>query len=298
MQLEILSFFQNIHSGMLDAIMNVISMFGEIAVPLIVLCLTHWCISKRKGFMMLSSLMTALLATQAIKSAVRSPRPFQAYPELIKGGRIETATGYSFPSGHSTTGASFYSSLAYVFRKRWLAIAAAILILAIPVSRMYLGVHWPIDVAVGTIIGLASGLLLCPLFGRIYDHDKAFRLFTAISGTATAILSIILTILLTIKAIDEVAFSDLMSNAAVASGALLGAFLERITIGYEAEAGSIGPRCARFAAGIITIAITAVIIRAIPLPYYVSHLLLFFAIGMIATYIYPRIAVALKLAER
>ncbi len=298
MQLEILSFFQHIHSGTLDAIMNLISMFGEIAVPLIVLCLTYWCISKRKGFMILSSLMAALLATQVVKAIVRAPRPFQAHPELIEGGRIETATGYSFPSGHSATGSSFYSSLAYVFRKGWIIAAAVILIIAIPVSRMYLGVHWPIDVTVGTIIGLASGILLCPLFGRIFDDDKAFCRFTAVSGTATALVSIILTILLTLQAIDEVAFSDFMSNAAVASGALLGAFIERRTIDYRAEAGSIGQKCARFAAGIATIAITAIAIRAIPLPYYVSHLLLFFAIGMMATYVYPRIAVALKLADR
>ena len=298
MQLEILSFFQHIHSGTLDAIMNLISMFGEIAVPLIVLCLTYWCISKRKGFMILSSLMAALLATQVVKAIVRAPRPFQAHPELIEGGRIETATGYSFPSGHSATGSSFYSSLAYVFRKGWIIAAAVILIIAIPVSRMYLGVHWPIDVTVGTIIGLASGILLCPLFGRIFDDDKAFCRFTAVSGTATALVSIILTILLTLQAIDEVAFSDFMSNAAVASGALHGAFIERRTIDYRAEAGSIGQKCARFAAGIATIAITAIAIRAIPLPYYVSHLLLFFAIGMMATYVYPRIAVALKLADR
>ena len=298
MQLEILSFFQHIHSGTLDAIMNLISMFGEIAVPLIVLCLTNWCISKRKGFMILSSLMAALLATQVVKAIVRAPRPFQAHPELIEGGRIETATGYSFPSGHSATGSSFYSSLAYVFRKGWIIAAAVILIIAIPVSRMYLGVHWPIDVTVGTIIGLASGILLCPLFGRIFDDDKAFCRFTAVSGTATALVSIILTILLTLQAIDEVAFSDFMSNAAVASGALLGSFIERRTIDYRAEAGSIGQKCARFAAGIATIAITAIAIRAIPLPYYVSHLLLFFAIGMMATYVYPRIAVALKLADR
>lgn len=298
MQLEILSFFQHIHSGTLDAIMNLISMFGEIAVPLIVLCLTYWCISKRKGFMILSSLMAALLATQVVKAIVRAPRPFQAHPELIEGGRIETATGYSFPSGHSATGSSFYSSLAYVFRKGWIIAAAVILIIAIPVSRMYLGVHWPIDVTVGTIIGLASGILLCPLFGRIFDDDKAFCRFTAVSGTATALVSIILTILLTLQAIDEVAFSDFMSNAAVASGALLGSFIERRTIDYRAEAGSIGQKCARFAAGIATIAITAIAIRAIPLPYYVSHLLLFFAIGMMATYVYPRIAVALKLADR
>ena len=298
MQLDILLFFQSIANPFLDVLMNLVSMAGEIIIPLFIILLVYWCIDKKRGYAVTLSMLTALITTQIVKAIVRYPRPFMVYPELIGGGRLETATGYSFPSGHSTTGASFYSSLAYVFRKRWLTIAAAILILAIPVSRMYLGVHWPIDVAVGTIIGLASGLLLCPLFGRIYDNDKAFRLFTAISGTATAIVSIILTILLTIKAVDEVAFSDLMSNAAVASGALLGAFLERVTIGYRAEAGSIGQRCARFAAGIITIAITAVIIRAIPLPYYVSHLLLFFAIGMIATYIYPRIAVALKLAER
>ena len=298
MQLDILLFFQSIANPFLDVLMNLVSMAGEIIIPLFIILLVYWCIDKKRGYAVTLSMLTALITTQIVKAIVRYPRPFMVYPELIGGGRLETATGYSFPSGHSTGASSFYGSLAVLFRSRILRAIAIILIIMVPVSRMYLGVHWPIDVTVGTIIGLASGILLCPLFGRIFDDDKAFCRFTAVSGTATALVSIILTILLTLQAIDEVAFSDFMSNAAVASGALLGSFIERRTIDYRAEAGSIGQKCARFAAGIATIAITAIAIRAIPLPYYVSHLLLFFAIGMMATYVYPRIAVALKLADR
>ena len=107
MQLDILVFLQSIHTPLLDRMMNFISLLGEIAVPLLVLSLMYWCISRRKAFAVLSSLMAALLATQVVKAIVRSPRPFQAHPELIEGGRIETATGYSFPSGHSTTSSAF-----------------------------------------------------------------------------------------------------------------------------------------------------------------------------------------------
>ena len=298
MQIEILLFFQRMHSGFLDILMNMISMFGEIAIPLIVLCLTYWCVSKRKGFIILSSLMTALLATQAIKAIVRAPRPFQAYPDLIEGGRIETATGYSFPSGHSTTGAAFYSSIASIFRKRWITVAAIILTIAIPVSRMYLGVHWPIDVLAGTLIGLASGILLVPVFARIYDDDKSFYSLTLISGIVTGLLALILTPLLCTASIDETAFSDLMSNSAVASGAFLGSFIENKTLGYKAEEGSVRRKAARFGAGMVTIVAVALLIRALPLPYYVSHLTMFFLIGLTATFIYPWIAVALGLARR
>ena len=298
MQLDILLFFQKIHSSFLDALMNMISMAGEIAVPLVVLCITYWCVSKKKGFIILSSLMSALVVTQVTKSIVRAPRPFQVYHELIEGGRIETATGYSFPSGHSTTGAAFYSSLAYVYRKKWLAVLSVILILAIPASRLYLGVHWPLDVAAGTAIGLAAGLLLSSVFSHIYDDKSLLLRFTLISGLILTAAAAVTAVLLSMSLADETAFSDLMSNSAVAAGALLGCFAEQATLGFDASSMRWNRKAVRFAAGIVFLAVIAIVISVLPLPHHAKNALLFFAVGISATYVYPLLAVRIGLAER
>ena len=295
MQLEILVFLQSIHTPFLDKAMNFISLLGEIAVPLIVLAVTYWCISRRKAFAVLSSLMTALLATQVIKAIVRSPRPFQAHPELIEGGRIETATGYSFPSGHSTTSSAFYSSLAAVYRKKWLTVLAVLLIAAIPLSRMYLGVHWPSDVLAGTAIGLLSGLLLTDIFQRIYDDKAVCMRFTLITGSITLIITLILAVLLELDAVDTVAFSDLMSNAAVASGAALGVYLDRRYLSYDESKGTFAKKALRFIVGIAVVIAAFALASLIPLPHYASSALLFFIVGATVTFIYPYVALRINL---
>ena len=79
-------------------------------------------------------------------------------PELF---RVVEASGYSFPSGHAMVSLCFYGLLAFLAARRlscwrWriaVAAAAVLLVGAIGVSRVYLGVHYPTDVAAGYMAG-------------------------------------------------------------------------------------------------------------------------------------------------
>lgn len=76
---------------------------------------------------------------------------------------VTHATSSSFPSGHAMSSATVYATVAYLaarLQRTWWArtltfIAAALLIGLISLSRLYLGVHYPSDVAAGILIGLA-----------------------------------------------------------------------------------------------------------------------------------------------
>ena len=75
----------------------------------------------------------------------------------------------SFPSGHLTRAAVVIASLMLVaFRSRWrtaLGVAGCLLLVALAVSRVYLGAHYPSDVLAGALVGIgvAAGVSLVPM---------------------------------------------------------------------------------------------------------------------------------------
>src|SRR6266566_2287031 len=88
-----------------------------------------------------------------VKSVVGRPRP----PAAIWIGHY---TGAAFPSGHATQSAAFYAMLAIVFgtglsfrRRAAVWTAAALVVLIVGASRIYLGAHWLTDVLAGYALG-------------------------------------------------------------------------------------------------------------------------------------------------
>ena len=266
-------FFQSVRSDFLDVLMNTISLFGEILIPLAVITIIYWCIDKKKGFVITLSILTALMTTQIVKSIVRYPRPFQAYPELILGDRISTATGYSFPSGHSTLSSSFYPALYLAFRTKALLVIAIVLTIMVPVSRLYLGVHWPMDVICGTIIGLSSSILFARIADDITKDEASYRRYSMIYGIAAGIVSLVFTILLT----------------AEASGAMVGFALESSLVRFRIS-GEMGKKVLNVAIGIILMVLMLILLTLIPMPHSVSVFVMMFAAGMWVSFLYPLIA--------
>ena len=98
------------------------------------------------------------LAVTWAKVAVDRPRPANhfASKDVEVNTPIGTPSDMSFPSGHTQTafGAATFLSCMYPVAAPFLLIAAAL----VGVSRMALGVHFPLDVLVGAIVGAAFAL--------------------------------------------------------------------------------------------------------------------------------------------
>ena len=95
------------------------------------------------------------------------PRPWVIDPEFTI---VETAragaTGYSFPSGHPQSAAGVLGMLALWVRDRVFTALCVLGILAVAFSRMYLGVHTPLDVGVSLLTGAATVAVMPRLFDR------------------------------------------------------------------------------------------------------------------------------------
>lgn len=118
----------------------------------------HDDVLKQKAALTAGSLLATVVITTSLKHIVKRERPFITYPNIIY--QKQKADGYSFPSGHTSQAFSMASSLSLAFPK-WYVIAPTFLYAAtVGYSRMYLGVHYPTDVAGGALIGMGSAFLV------------------------------------------------------------------------------------------------------------------------------------------
>jgi undecaprenyl-diphosphatase len=100
--------------------------------------------------------------TGVLKAATGIERPPLRY--LQPHALVPVPSGSSFPSGHTST--SFACATVLSFFVPRAAPAFFLLALAIGFSRIYVGVHWPLDVLGGAVLGLAVGLAVTALLRR------------------------------------------------------------------------------------------------------------------------------------
>ena len=98
----------------------------------------------------------------ALKAATGVERPplRYAHPHAL----VALPGGSSFPSGHTAT--SFACATVLSFFVPRAAPLFYVLALAIGFSRIYIGVHWPLDVVGGIVLGVAVGLAVTALLRR------------------------------------------------------------------------------------------------------------------------------------
>ena len=157
----------------MDGLFQLITMFGEEAILIPLIAVIYWTFNKKMGEYIAYSSLTSVLINGAVKDAFKAKRPIGE--PGIRSLRVETATGYSFPSGHTQTATTFWTSLMIIFRQKWMYILGLIMILGVGLSRLYLGVHWPIDVICGWIFGIVFTIMFSKLFD-IVDKNKNYKL--------------------------------------------------------------------------------------------------------------------------
>ncbi|MFA6774118.1 hypothetical protein SDC9_102397 [bioreactor metagenome] len=294
MQESIMLFFLNIANPILDFLANIASAVGEQTFVIAVILYIFYNYDKKKGFGLFTSVLFAVLGMGILKAVVRAPRPFQVL-ESIDGKRLETATGYSFPSGHTTTGAAFYTALALTFKKRPVSILCAVMMALVGLSRLYLGVHWPIDVFAGLLLGVAISFTVSRYLNALYDDkNKRIRLSLWI-GSLSFAAGAITAILLNTGTIDEVAFTDLMKVFALGGGGYLGFALENKKVNFTVEEKR-SKQIVRYVIGLVGILLFMGAKVIIPESLYaVGSFVRYTLVGLWATGLYPLIGKNLRL---
>jgi undecaprenyl-diphosphatase len=129
--------------------------------------IVFWCVNKYRGYYLLCVGFIGTVVNQFLKMLFRIPRPWIKDPgfTIVESAR-EAATGYSFPSGHTQTSVGLFGGLALTTKQRWLRVGCIVLCVLVPLSRLYLGVHTPLDVGVSIGVALLLIFVALPLFRR------------------------------------------------------------------------------------------------------------------------------------
>lgn len=176
--MEFLYMLEKIRIPVLNEFMLLVTQLGEETAFLVIALVLFWCVNKTTGYYTLSVGFIGTLANQFMKLWFRIPRPWVLDNNftILEQAR-EAATGYSFPSGHTQSAVGTFGAIAHTTSKKWVRIAAVIVTVLVPFSRMYIGVHTPADVLVAAGIAVALILLLKPLFFNGNGKRMALLLF-------------------------------------------------------------------------------------------------------------------------
>ncbi len=190
MDIQYLLFLQKLREatgGIFNSFFMFITDLGWSVIPFFALIGMYWCIDKNIGQYMLMNSYIAGWINGIVKITACVYRPWIRSSEIkpVSEAKV-TATGYSFPSGHTSNAFSVWGGILVSYRKKpAIRNTMIVLLVLIGFSRNYLGVHTPQDVLVSSLIGIVVLFVtfkIMPIFEKDTSKDKWVLLLSIVMG--------------------------------------------------------------------------------------------------------------------
>ena len=215
-ELEFLKWLEGLRTNFLNAVFEGITLLGEETLIILLVVALWFAVDKKLAQQVFFVTATSLSVNGIIKNFAKVPRPFTKGVSCV---RLDTATGYAFPSGHTQGFATWSSFFAVKFKKTWLTILVAVLVGLVAFSRLYLGAHYPSDVIVGIALGVGIAILGNYLFEKVKDLKKLYL------GTLLVLTPFIVYFLF----VADPLFADLFKTFGMVGGMVAVSFLDEKT---------------------------------------------------------------------
>jgi membrane-associated phospholipid phosphatase len=238
--IQVVLWFQQFSPG-LDLPFKALTFLGDETFYLIFMPLLYWCIDRRTGSRLFFLLLFSAYLNAIAKVLAGQPRPF-AYDPRVRA--IGHASGGGLPSGHTQNAVVVWGFLAARTGKKTAWLIAAFLMLAIPLSRIYLGVHFPTDLLGGYLLGgiiLILFLWAAPrLEARLVEKGFAWQLWISLLGPLALVL------------LNPSGDKYVLSMASLLMGVCSGFALERRFVRFSCQ-GRWWKRALRYLAGVVVL---------------------------------------------
>lgn len=160
-----------------DAVFGAVTYLGDETFFIAAALFIFWCVDKRGGYFLLTVGFFGIILNETLKLLFRIPRPWILDPSFSPvESALGRAVGYSFPSGHTQNAACLFGSCALLTKNKSLRILCAVLFCLVAFSRLYLGVHTPLDVGVSALCALFLLAIFAALFRRFGESSRFFAI--------------------------------------------------------------------------------------------------------------------------
>lgn len=149
----------------LDPLFSVVNLLQKEEFFLIALPLVFWCINKRIGAVLAILFLTSDFSVRLLKGITAVPRPYEMNPQIRN---LDPQTDLSFPSAAAMDDVILWAFLATQFKRRVFWIWCIVVICVLAFTRVYLGVHYPLDVIASLVIG--AGIIALVLIFRLPER--------------------------------------------------------------------------------------------------------------------------------
>lgn len=171
--MSVLYWLESIRNPFLDALMQFFTYFGDELLFIVLALTVFWCVDKREGYYLLFVGFFGTILNQFLKLLYRIPRPWVKDPTFQPvDSALSGATGYSFPSGHTQNVTGTLGCIARWSKRAGVRVLCVVVLLLTAFSRMYLGVHTPLDVGVSLAIGVVLVFAFYPIVRKAAEKPK------------------------------------------------------------------------------------------------------------------------------
>jgi membrane-associated phospholipid phosphatase len=194
--ISLIMFFQSLGTW-LEGPMKFFSFLGQEEFYLIVAPSIYWCLDTTIGIRLALWLVISGNLNMGLKLLFADTRPYWYSTDVTA---YANETSFGLPSGHAQNAVVIFGGMGYLFKRRWTLWAGAIIAVLIGLSRLYLAVHFPSDVLLGWLIGLALLLSLLHfepnILGWVRQQSLAINILMSFVGALVLIAIVYLPSLL------------------------------------------------------------------------------------------------------
>lgn len=176
--MQFLELLANLRTPLLDNFFLLVTELGGEISFIAISVVVFWCVSKRDGYLLLCVGFLGTVANQFLKISFRILRPWVANPDFSAVSEaIPEASGFSFPSGHTQNSVGTFGTIFITSKRAWIRAICLVLCILVPFSRMYLGVHTPLDVFFSLFFAILVITITKPLLYKAYSSTKGIYIF-------------------------------------------------------------------------------------------------------------------------